>query len=128
MMISVTSALPRVEELPEEQDAADLAVLVTDRDGVEHRLPAIEGWRAMEVIRDWGLDIKAECGGAAACATCHVHVDPAWANRLPPPSSEEIEMLDGAFDVREESRLSCQILLTPEMDGLRLTLAPGSEK
>jgi 2Fe-2S ferredoxin len=105
-----------------------LTIIVTDRDGAEHRLPAEEGWRAMEVIRDWGLSIKAECGGACACATCHVHVDPQWAGRLAPPTGEEIDMLDGAFDVRETSRLSCQILLTPEMDGLRLRLAPGTER
>jgi len=105
-----------------------LAILVTDRDGVEHRLPALEGWRAMEVIRDWGLDLKAECGGACACATCHVHVDPDWAGKLTPPSAEEIDMLDGAFDVRDTSRLCCQILITPEMDGLRLKLAPGTER
>ena len=44
-------------------------------DGTSHRLEALEGWRVMEVIRDWGLAIKAECGGACACATCHVYVD-----------------------------------------------------
>jgi ferredoxin, 2Fe-2S len=106
----------------------ELAIRVVDRDGVEHRLPALEGWRVMEVIRDWGLDIKAECGGAAACATCHVHVDPRWASELPPPSDEEIDRLDDAFDVRPESRLSCQILVSPEINGLRLSLAPGTER
>ena len=113
---------------PAENGDAELAILVVDRDGVEHRLPALEGWRVMEVIRDWGLDIKAECGGAAACATCHVHVDPAWAAELPSPSDEEIDRLDDAFDVRPESRLSCQILVGPEINGLRLSLAPGTER
>ena len=117
----------KLEDLAEEVDAA-LCILVTDHDGAEHRLPAEEGWRAMEVIRDWGLDLKAECGGACACATCHVHVDPKWGAQLPAPTDEEIDMLDGAFDVTETSRLSCQILLTPEMDGLRLKLAPGTER
>lgn len=104
------------------------AIVVVDRDGAEHRLPAVEGWRVMEVIREWGLDIKAECGGACACATCHVHVDPDWAAALPPPSPEEVDRLDEAFDVRSESRLACQILVTPALDGLRLRLAPGSER
>jgi 2Fe-2S ferredoxin len=113
---------------PADEIEPALGIVVTDRDGAEHRLPAIEGWRAMEVIRDWGLDMKAECGGACACATCHVYVDPAWAAQLTPPTAEEIGMLDGAFDVRDESRLACRILLTPEMDGLRLAIAPGSEK
>ncbi len=117
----------RLDDLVEELEPA-LTILVTDRNGTEHSLPAEEGWRAMEVIRDWGLDLKAECGGACACATCHVHVDPEWAARLAAPSEDEIDMLDGAFDVNATSRLSCQILLTPELNGLRLKLAPGTEK
>ena len=82
----------------------------------------------MEIIRDWGLPIKAECGGACACATCHVYVAPEWTDRLPAMHQDEQDMLDGAFEVHEErSRLSCQILMTEELDGLELTLAPGSE-
>ena len=113
---------------PAADETAELAIHVVDRDGIEHRLPALEGWRVMEVIRDWGLDLKAECGGAAACATCHVHVDPGWMAELPPPSDEEIDRLDEAFDVRPESRLSCQLLVGPELNGLRLSLAPGTER
>jgi 2Fe-2S ferredoxin len=124
--VSPASAALRVSDFLDDEPA--LAITVVDRDGGEHTLPAEEGWRAMEVIRDWGLDIKAECGGACACATCHVHVDPEWIGKLAPPSDEEIDMLDGAFDVREDSRLSCQILLTPELNGLRLKLAPGTER
>lgn len=105
-----------------------LAIHVVDQKGKEHSLAAEPGWRVMEIIRDWGLDIKAECGGALACATCHVHVDPKWVPALQPPSEEEIEMLDEAFDVREDSRLSCQILMTPELNGLRVQLAPGTER
>ncbi len=118
----------RVEDYPDEALDAALTIVVADQDGQEHRLPAEEGWRAMEVIRDWGLGIKAECGGACACATCHVYVEGDWAAALPPASDEEIDMLDGAFDVRETSRLSCQILLDSKLDGLRLRLAPGSER
>ena len=125
--MSFSQAALRIEDTAEDFDAA-LSITVTDRGGAEHRLPAEEGWRVMEVIRDWGLDIKAECGGACACATCHVHIDPAWAAELPPHSDEEIDMLDGAFDVTDTSRLSCQILLTPAMNGLRVRLAPGTEK
>ena len=62
--------------------------------------------------------IEAECGGACACATCHVYVDDAWGARTGTPSQMEEDMLDFAFDVRESSRLSCQIKLTPELDGL----------
>jgi 2Fe-2S ferredoxin len=96
-------------------------------DGSTHRLEAMEGWRVMEVIRDWGLPIKAECGGACACATCHVWVAEDWVDRLVAPSDEETEMLDGAFAVDDRrSRLSCQLLMTPELDGLELELAPES--
>jgi len=97
---------------------------VIDREGQEHALEGIEGWRVMEVIRDHGLPIKAECGGCCACATCHVYVDEAWKNNLTPPANEELNMLDEAFEVQPNSRLSCQILLNKELDGLTVTLAP----
>jgi 2Fe-2S ferredoxin len=104
-----------------------MRVHVVDHCGREHVLEALEGWRLMEVIRDWGVALKAECGGACACATCHVYVDADWAGRLAPPSSDEVERLDDAFSVAPTSRLSCQILMNPEFDGLRVRLAPGSE-
>lgn len=102
-------------------------VHVTDSDGKSHELEGAVGWRLMEVIRDYGLPIKAECGGCCACATCHVYVDDAWIGALPDKTDEEIDQLDEAFDVEENSRLSCQILLSPALDGLKVTLAPGSE-
>lgn len=97
---------------------------VTTPDGERHALEALEGWRVMEVIRDWGLPILAECGGACSCATCHVYVDADWLDKLPPRSAEEEEKLDEAFDVRDNSRLSCQILMRDELDGLHVTIAP----
>ncbi len=105
-----------------------IVIRVVDHDGVEHRLPALAGWRVMEVIRDWGLDIKAECGGACACATCHVHVIDGQDPALPEPSEEEADQLDTAFFVQDNSRLSCQLLVTPEMDGLAVRLAPGTSR
>lgn len=101
---------------------------VTDQSGTRHTLEALEGFRVMEIIRDWGLDIKAECGGACACATCHVHVAPDWTGKLYPIETEEEDMLDQAFDVRDTSRLSCQLLMSEELDGLEVTLAPGTER
>ena len=95
-------------------------------DGTVHRLEALEGWRVMEVMRDWGLPIKAECGGACACATCHVWVEGDWAAKLVPSTDEETEMLDGAFQVDGRSRLCCQLIMTPELDGLEIELAPES--
>ena len=99
-------------------------IQVTDREGETHSLEAPAGWRVMEIIRDNDLPIKAECGGACACATCHVYVAESWVDKLTPQQEEEIEMLDEAFDVEDNSRLSCQILMSESLDGLEVTLAP----
>ena len=101
---------------------------VTDQNGKRHRLEALEGFRVMEIIRDWGLDINAECGGACACATCHVYVGDDWLDRLHDQQDEEVDMLDAAFMVEDNSRLSCQIIMSEDLDGLEITLAPGTEK
>ena len=101
----------------------DLKIYVTDQGGVEHTLDAIEGWRVMEIIRDHGLPIKAECGGACACATCHVYVDEEWMDKLAEMGEEEEEMLDEAFDVEDNSRLSCQLIMSEELNGLKVKLA-----
>jgi 2Fe-2S ferredoxin len=69
-------------------------------------------------IKNMVPGIEAECGGACACATCHVYVDEAWSDTVGPPSSMEEDMLDFAFDVRPTSRLSCQIKVTEALDGL----------
>jgi 2Fe-2S ferredoxin len=107
---------------------SDFHIIVVDQNEMEHTIPALEGWRIMEIIRDNGLPIKAECGGACCCATCHVYVDQDWVERLIAPLEEEVDMLDEAFDVDEGlSRLSCQLLFRPELNGLRVTLAPGTE-
>lgn len=62
--------------------------------------------------------VEAECGGACACATCHVYIDDAWREKTGTPSQMEEDMLDFAFDVRDSSRLSCQIKLSQELDGI----------
>lgn len=100
-----------------------MKIYVTDRDNEEHALDAIEGWRVMEIIRDYGMNdpklgIKAECGGACACATCHVYIDEAWREKVGSPTPMEEDMLDFGYDVRENSRLSCQIKVTDDLDGL----------
>ena len=100
-----------------------MKIYVTDLQGEEHALDAIEGWRVMEIIRDHGLPIKAECGGCCACATCHVYVDEDWLDRIPEKRDEEEDMLDEAMDVEDNSRLSCQIIMSVELDGLKLRLA-----
>jgi 2Fe-2S ferredoxin len=103
-----------------------MKILVTDTQGVEHELEGLDGWRAMEVIRDWGLGIKAECGGACSCATCHVYVEEGRFDELPPPSEDEEDLLYSSLDKKPNSRLSCQILLSEALDGLKLTIAPSA--
>ena len=99
-------------------------ILVTDFEGVVHQIAADDGWPIMEAIRSAGLPIKAECGGCCLCATCHVYVDEAWAGRIAAMDDEEEMMLGEAPEVRQSSRLSCQIRMTPELDGIALRLAP----
>ena len=105
-----------------------MKILVTDQAGQDHELEGLDGWRVMEVIRDWGLNIKAECGGACSCATCHVFVDEAWFDQLPAPSEDEEDLLYSTLDRKPTSRLSCQLLLSDDLDGLKVTLAPSAAK
>jgi 2Fe-2S ferredoxin len=90
-----------------------------DHSGKERSVEVPSGWSVMEgAIKNRVPGIDADCGGACACATCHVYVDPAWLAKLPPRHDMEQSMLDFAEDVRPNSRLSCQIKVTPELDGL----------
>ena len=99
-------------------------IFVADREGEEHAIEATPGWSVMEIIRENDLPVEAACGGCCACATCHVYVDPAWADKLVPATDEEDRMLDEAYQVQESSRLSCQLSFSEELDGLKVTLAP----
>ncbi len=103
-----------------------MKIFVTDKDGKEHELDAVNDWSVMEVIRDAGIDMLAQCGGSCACATCHVYVDEAWVAKIPEPTEEEIGMLDGAFNVNDSSRLACQLFCSDALNGLKIKIAPGS--
>ncbi len=90
-----------------------------EHDGTEHVADVAEGLTVMEgAIRNMIPGIDADCGGACACATCHVYVDSAWAGKTGERSSMEESMLDFASDVEDNSRLSCQIRVTSDLDGL----------
>ena len=92
-------------------------------DGSRQTVEAEPGMTVMEAAKKNLVEgIEAECGGACSCATCHVYVDEAWREKAGPPSEMEEDMLDFAFDVRESSRLSCQIKVTPDLDGLVVTV------
>ena len=99
-------------------------VIIQDREGKTHELKADNGLKVMEIIRDAGLDIEAACGGCCACATCHVYVDNNWFAKLDKMDDDEESMLDQAFYVKNNSRLSCQIEFNEKLDGIKLILAP----
>ena len=101
-----------------------MKILVTDREGNNHILKGDNNSTLMEIIRDEGVDIEAACGGCCACATCHVYIDEKWVNKLNPIDDDEESMLDQAFDIKNNSRLSCQIDLSEELDGLEIEIAP----
>ena len=91
-------------------------------DGTEQTVEAQPGTTVMETAKMNLVDgIEAECGGACACATCHVYVDEAWLGKLDPKSDMEETMLDFAQELKPNSRLSCQIKVTPALDGLTVT-------
>jgi 2Fe-2S ferredoxin len=97
---------------------------VVDRDGVEHEVEAKTGLKVMETLRDLDYGVAAICGGMCSCATCHVFVDPQWVDRLPAAMGDERELLSELAHYQESSRLSCQIEMTPALDGLKVTIAP----
>ena len=99
-------------------------LIVVTREGEEREVDGEAGLSVMEVIRDAGIDeILALCGGCCSCATCHVHVDPEFAAKLPPMSEDENDLLDSSETRDANSRLSCQIPFSDALDGLRVTIA-----
>ena len=100
-------------------------LLVTNRSGEETAVEVGDGLTVMEAIRDNGFDeLLALCGGCCSCATCHVHVDPAFTDKLPAISEDEDDLLESSDHRVETSRLSCQIPFTGDLDGLKVTIAP----
>ena len=99
-------------------------LIVTTRSGDTREVEAAAGLSVMEAIRDNGFDeLLALCGGCCSCATCHVHVDPAFAELLPRLTADEDDLLDSSDDRDATSRLSCQIPFTDALDGLRVRIA-----
>jgi ferredoxin, 2Fe-2S len=101
------------------------SLTIITRDGDEHVVAGKAGWSVMENIRDHGFDeLLALCGGCCSCATCHVHVDQEWIGKLKPMGADEDDLLDTSDHRVATSRLSCQILFTPDLDGLKARIAP----
>jgi 2Fe-2S ferredoxin len=99
-------------------------LVVVTRDGTEKTVEAENGLSVMEVIRDAGFDeLLALCGGCCSCATCHVHVDPEFGDRIPAMSEDENDLLDSSDHRDENSRLSCQLVMNDDLDGLKVRIA-----
>lgn len=99
-------------------------LIVTTRDGTEHEVEGQAGLSVMEIIRDAGFDeLLALCGGCCSCATCHVHVDPAFAGKVEPMGEDENDLLESSNHRNDQSRLSCQIPFNDALDGLKVTIA-----
>ena len=99
-------------------------LIVVTREGEEREIMGETGLSVMEVIRDAGIDeLLALCGGCCSCATCHVHVDPEFATKLPGMSEDENDLLDSTSDRDANSRLSCQIAFGSALDGLKVRIA-----
>ncbi|ARS25874.1 2Fe-2S iron-sulfur cluster-binding protein [Sphingomonas sp. KC8] len=102
-----------------------ITINVTTRDGDRQQIDGVEGTALMEMLRDAGLGIDGTCGGMCSCGSCHVYI--ANGASLAEQSEDEHDMLEGMaeiVEVRPSSRLSCQVMLKPEMDGLEVEVAP----
>ena len=99
-------------------------LIVVTRAGEESTVDVADGLTVMEAIRDNGFDeLLALCGGCCSCATCHVHVDPAFTDKLPAMSEDEDDLLESTDHRDENSRLGCQVPFTADLDGMRVTIA-----
>ncbi len=103
-------------------------IKVIQKDGSQKEVAAENGWSIMEVLRDENFDnIEGACGGALACATCHIYIHPDWRDKIAAAeheiTEEEEDTLDQAFDINDHSRLSCQIRMSDELDGIIVALS-----
>jgi ferredoxin, 2Fe-2S len=99
-------------------------IIVTLRDGEQQSIPYTAGTNLMQAICEGGVgEMLALCGGLCSCATCHVHIDTAFYNRLGPVSEDEDALLSGSAHRGESSRLGCQVLMTEAFDGMKVTIA-----
>lgn len=93
-----------------------------ENDGTEKEVDAPLGLSVLEIAQRNDIDIEGACEGSLACATCHVVLDPSWYGKLEEVSEDEEDMLDLAFNLTETSRLGCQLIITEELDGLKVKL------
>lgn len=100
----------------------ELHVTFITKDGNQIEVEVASGDNLMDIAQAHGLDVEGACGGSCACSTCHMIIDPEFYDEIPEPSDDENDMLDLAFGLTETSRLGCQIVMAPELDGVRIAL------
>lgn len=104
-------------------DRPRLYVTFIDKEGVEHKIAVSKGDNLLDIAQANDLEMEGACGGSCACSTCHVIVlDQDYYDKMPEPDDDENDMLDLAFGLQETSRLGCQVVMKPELDGLRVKL------
>jgi 2Fe-2S ferredoxin len=101
-------------------------MVFVDTQGNRREVDAPNGLSVLEVAHKHGIDLEGACEGSLACSTCHVIIDPSWFEVLKDPTEDEEDMLDLAFGLTKTSRLGCQIVISEELDGLVVSLPPGS--
>ncbi|MCP4923255.1 MAG: 2Fe-2S iron-sulfur cluster binding domain-containing protein [bacterium] len=101
-------------------------VIFVETDGTKKEIDAPVGLSLLEIAHENNIDLEGACEGSLACSTCHVVVDPEWYDSLEEASEDEEDMLDLAFALTRTSRLGCQIIMTPELDGITVQLPAGS--
>src|SRR3954468_16139746 len=113
--------LPRCD--PCAADRYRLYVTFIDKEGAEHKFAVSKGDNLLDIAQANDLEMEGACGGSCACSTCHVIVtDEDYYDKMPEPEDDENDMLDLAFGLTETSRLGCQVVMTKELDGLRVKL------
>ncbi len=121
-----TSAMAAIEPIPTEDEDKILKIHIYLADGSHFQREAIAGLRLLDLLRMYGFPVRAECGGACVCGTCHIRVPAHWQHALSPPTDEELAKLDDIPTADENSRLACQIETTDEMDGFEFQIEPDS--
>ena len=97
-------------------------VKLIDKEGKAHKVEALDSWRVMEILRDWGMFVPPRCGGSAQCVMCHIKLSEEWTDKVRPPVQMEKAVVSLLPLNDENSRLSCQILWTEALDGLTVSL------
>lgn len=101
-------------------------MIFVDANGNEKEVEAPVGLSVLEIAHENNIDLEGACEGSLACSTCHVIVDPEWFDKLSETTEDEEDMLDLAFGLTHTSRLGCQIIMTEELDGIKVTLPQGT--